>query len=115
MTDRYIKIVLTVIAAALVYICVAITPMPSVNAQQTATKYPGQSTGPTEVVIVGWKQTAPMQISSQEPLRVVTERSSGAADRVVLVGWEENGSSERAIPATFRSVNVKAGIPVTMR
>jgi hypothetical protein len=113
--DRYTRIVLTVIACALVYICIAITPLPSLFAQQQqSSRRPGESTGPAEVVIVGWKQDAPMQISSAEPLRVVTERSSGGADRVVIVGYEENAQRERA--ATFRAFSLKnSGIPVTMR
>jgi len=113
-TDRYTKIVLTVIAVALVYICVAITPMPGVFAQQQASLRPGESTGPAEVVIVGWKQNAPMQISTPEPLRVITERSSGVADRVILVGWEENARRERESP--LRVINAQnPGIPVSMR
>ena len=115
MADRYVKVVLTIIAAALVYICVVVTPLPSVAAQQPATKYPGQSTGPTEVVIVGWRQTAPMQISTVEPLRVITERSSGAADRVVVVGWEENAARERPGPSWHPITSKGGGVPVTMR
>ena len=115
MIDRYTKTVLTIIACALVYICVAITPLPSVAAQVVqSSRRPAESTGPAEVVIVGWKQDAPMQISSAEPLHVVTERSSGAADRVVVVGYEENAQRERAsILLTFSLKN--SGLPVTMR
>lgn len=113
MTDRYTKGVLTVIALALVYICIALTPMPRVAAQQPASKYPGQSTGPAEVVVVGW-QTGPMQFATTEPLRVLTERSSGVADRVVVVGYEESGRRERE--STFRPFEPKApGLPVSMR
>jgi hypothetical protein len=115
MTDRYTKIVLTIIAGALVYICIAITPLPSISAQaQQASKRPGESTGPAEVVIVGWKQNAPMQIATTEPLHVVTERSSGVADRVVLVGWEENAMRERS--GTLRVITGQnPGFPVSMR
>ena len=116
MVDKYTKTVLTVIACALVYICIVMTPLPAVSAQQPqqASKYPGQSTGPAEVVIVGWNQTAPMQIATSEPLRVVTERSSGVADRVVLVGWEENARRERE--STLRVINSQSpGIPVSMK
>ena len=114
MTDRYTKFVLTIIACALVYICIAITPLPSVAAQQQGSKRPGESTGPAEVVIVGWKQDAPMQISSPEPLHVVTERSTGAADRVVLVGWEEGAQRERQ--STLRVIDGRhPGFPVQMR
>jgi len=115
MADRYTKTVLTIIACALVYICIVITPLPSVGAQQQqASRRPGESTGPAEVVIVGWKQNAPMQISTQEPLRVITERSSGNADRVVVVGYEDSGRRERE--GLFRTFDLKtSGIPVTMR
>lgn len=34
------------------------------------------------------------------PLRVQTERSTGAADRVVIVGWEEGASRERPLTMT---------------
>src|SRR5690242_18304076 len=115
MADRYTKTVLTIIACALVYICIVLTPMPSVAAQQQASKRPGESTGPAEVVIVGWKQDAPMQIATQSPLHVITERSTGAADRVVLVGWEENAMRERA-SNTLRVINSQnPGFPVQMR
>ena len=115
MTDRYTKTVLTIIACALVYICVAITPLPSISAQTVqSSKRPAESTGPAEVVIVGWKQDAPMQISTAEPLRVVTERSSGVADRVVLVGWEENARRERE--SALRVIDGRnPGFPVSMR
>ena len=115
MTDRYTKIVLTIIACALIYLCAAITPLPSLSAQQPQTsKRPGESTGPFEVVIVGWKQNAPMEISTAEPLRVITERSAGVADRVVLVGWEENAMKGRA--STLHVINGQnPGFPVSMR
>ena len=117
MIDRYTKIVLTIIACALLYICVAITPLPSVAAQvvQTA-KRPGETTGPAEVVIVGWKQTEPMQIATEAPLRVITERSSGVADRMILVGWETASSIERPAPASFRSLpRGTGGVPVSQQ
>jgi hypothetical protein len=117
MADRYTKVVLTIIAAALVYICIALTPLPSLSAQgaQQASKFPGQSTGPAEVVVVGWKQTQPMEISTQQPLRVVTERSSGVADRVVLVGYEELGTRERSSTAFQQFGGKSPGLPVSMR
>jgi hypothetical protein len=51
---------------------------------------------PIEAVIVGWKLNAPLPIMATEPLRVQTERASGQADRVVIVGWEESASREKA-------------------
>ena len=103
MIDRYLKSVLTVIAGALVYLCVVLTPIPSVEAQ-TPSLRPGVSSGPMEVVIVGWQATGarepiPVSIQQTQPLRVegnvTTERSTTRlADRVVLVGWENNGTPQ---------------------
>jgi hypothetical protein len=116
MIDRYTKIVLTIIACALLYICAAITPLPSVAAQVVqSSKRPAEATGPAEVVIVGWKQTAPMEVAAQEPLRVITERSSDAADRVVLVGFEAESTAERPTPRSFRALPRAAGIPVSQQ
>ena len=99
MADRYTKIVLTVIAGALVYLCVVMTAFPAVNAQGTR-KAGEMITPPIEAVIVGWKLTEPLQIATTRPLPVQTERSDGVADRVVIVGWEEGGSRERRQPMT---------------
>jgi hypothetical protein len=103
MIDRYTKCILTVIAGALLYLAAIFTPLPSASAQ-TPTRFPGQSSGPTEVVVVGWQTGQaivpvsighPVQVTSSQPLRVTTERSAGIADRVVLVGWEENAIREK--------------------
>jgi hypothetical protein len=99
MADRYTKFVLTVIAAALVYLCVVMTAFPAVNAQGTR-KAGEMITPPIEAVIVGWKLTEPLQIATTRPLAVQTERSDGVADRVVIVGWEEGASRERRLPMT---------------
>ena len=127
MSDRYTKAVLTIIAAALVYLCIVMTPMPGVHAQTA--KRPGDPTGPGEMVIVGWRapkgETVPVSVmgavtvNDTEPLRiagrVTTERSSGGADRVVLVGWEENASRERPA-AGFRNLNTTTpGFPVQQK
>ena len=109
MTDRYSKIVLTVIAAALVYLCVVMTAFPAVQAQST-TRAGEMINQPIEAVIVGWKLTEPLQIATSSPLPVQTERSSGVADRVVLVGWEELSTREKA--ARFRMLESKSGLPV---
>ena len=130
----YLKLVLTVIAAALVYLCVIFTPLPGVSAQAPSA-VPGVSSGPTEVVIVGFKQTRPwetqfalpvslrdpVQVTAAKPLpitgQVTTERSSNVADRVILVGWEENARRDRvmnmehlddsSLDAAFRGVPVR--------
>jgi hypothetical protein len=50
-TDRYVKTVLTIIAAALVWLCVVLTPIGvTVGAQPSGTAGP-----PTRVVLVGWQ------------------------------------------------------------
>jgi hypothetical protein len=109
MVDRYTKTVLTVIAGALVYLCVVMTAFPSVQAQ--ASLRPGEPTGPQDVRIVEWRSTAPMPVVAREPLRVVTERSTGVADRVILVGWEENG--QPAAPGAMRRFDSQnPGLPV---
>ena len=109
MIDRYTKTVLTVIAAALVYLCVAVTAFPAVQAQSTAR--PGESTGPQEVVVVGWRPNTPLPIVAPEPLRVITEQQPGVKDRVVLVGWEETnvrGKFERTLDLRSDGVPVSA-------
>lgn len=108
MVDRYTKFVLTVIAGALLYLAVLFTPLPAANAQAPS-KFPGQSSGPTEVVIVGWQAGQAIipvsighsvQVTASKPLpvtgQVKTERASDRADRVILVGWEERANREVA-------------------
>lgn len=107
MIDRYTKTVLTLIAGALLYLCIVMTAFPAAHAQSSLR--PGEPTGPGQVVVVGWRVTEPLPVAFQrpvpvitanEPLRitgtVATERSGGAADRVILAGWEEGATRERA-------------------
>ena len=131
MVDRYTKAVLTLIACALIYLCVIFTPLPRAHAQ-TPSKHPGEPSGPTEVIVVGWRApgeiavpvtiTHPVQVTAPQALRVTgevrTQQSANVADRVVLVGWEENAGRERVgsmqqlddnpVDAAFR------GLPVRM-
>ena len=97
MVDKYTKTVLTVVAGALVYLCIVNTPLPSAYAQSSAR--PGESTGPAQVVVVGVREALPVAFQQPAPVvvtnkavpivgSVTTERSTGDADRVVLVGWE---------------------------
>jgi hypothetical protein len=112
MIDRYSKIVLTVIAAALVYLCIVMTAFPAVQAQ--VTQRPGEFTGrPIDAVIVGWKITEPLQIATTRPIPVQTERSTGAADRMVIVGWEENAApGYPGVLAPIQSAR-RQGLPVS--
>jgi hypothetical protein len=48
--DKYVKLVLTVIALCLVYLCVVLTRWPAVAAQSTQSI----DTSPQPVVVVGW-------------------------------------------------------------
>ena len=111
MTDRYTKFVLTVIAGALVYLCVVMTAFPAVNAQGTR-KAGEMITPPIEAVIVGWKLTEPLQIATTRPLPVQTERSDGVADRVVIVGWEEGATRDRTTPMSTFVPAAGRGLPV---
>jgi hypothetical protein len=112
MTDRYTKIVLTVIAGALVYLCIVMTAFPAVQAQTT--QRPGEFTGrPIDAVIVGWKLTEPVQIATTHPIEVKTERSTGAADRMVIVGWEENAAPGHPGALAPISTTKRQGLPVT--
>ena len=127
MNDRYIKTVLTVIAGALIYLCIVMTPLPGLSAQTTSQR-PGVSSGPLDVVIVGWRTAEaafpvavlnPVRVTASEPLpvrgSVTTERSSsGRADRVYVVGWEERGSRDLAGQQQSISTNIKqtSALPV---
>jgi hypothetical protein len=120
MNDRYIKCVLTVIAGALIYLCVVLTPVPAVLAQ-TPSSRPGVSSGPTEVVVVGWQAGArepiPVTVQQTQPLRVegtvATERSTTRlADRVVVVGWETGGTREAQRP--MQPITDAARFPVSL-
>lgn len=125
MIDRYTKIVLTLIACALVYLCVVFTPLPGIHAQQPTLR-PGEPSGPLEVLVVGWKPLAglnsfpvsivhPVQVTATQPLPIVgtvtTERSSSMADRVVVVGWEQGATREKPVP--MHAITIKEpGLPV---
>ena len=125
--DRYTRAVLTVIAGALVYICIAL--MPSVSAQRAAR--PGDDTGPARVVIVGWESNTrvpvPVQVVDSVTLKttgdmritgtVQTEQTPRTIARVVLAGWEERGMATNH--GVYRALDPQArdraipGIPVT--
>ena len=103
--DRYLRVVLGVIAAALVYLCVVLTPLPAAFAQTT--QRPGQFVGPGEMVIVGVRLPAgeamPVQVANEVRVngQVRTEQPPNAYDRVMLMGWEDNSSNNPAVPGTF--------------
>lgn len=125
--DRYLKGVLTIIAGALVYLCLVLTPWPRAVAQATPQLRPGDiAGGPIDVVVVGWRtpagQVVPVAATVQNTVqvagRVTTERSTGAADRVVLVGWEERGNPAGGGPnfRPFDSATATApGLPTSVK
>ena len=106
MNDRYLKTMLTIIAGALLYLCIVMTPLPRVSAQ-TPSKTPGVSSGPLEVIVVGYTAQTPMPVSvsglvevtASTPLRITgqvsTAKSSERADRVILVGWEKRSNRDK--------------------
>ena len=122
--DLYTKAILTVIAGALLYLCVVFTPLPTVSAQRGLR--PGDDTGPAQVVVVGWRTSdrAPVQLAESIPLRisgdvqvnglVQTEQAANRVSRVVLAGWEERGSASS--PGSFSPFDPNAkrprGVPV---
>ena len=121
--DRYTRVVLTVIAIAVVYLCVVLTPLPTVHAQRGLR--PGDDTGPAQVVVVGWRtpDQVPVQVLDSIPIKVTGDvRVTGTVqaqqqprtyDRVIVAGWEDGARSD-ANPGTFRPFNTdRRGIPVT--
>jgi hypothetical protein len=101
--DRYLRGVLTVIAAALVYLCVVLTPFPTASAQSgqvVGAPRPGESTGPGEMVIVGWRvpesATIPVHITHGD-VRIINDalRVTGQLQTdTTLVGWEDNATEK---------------------
>lgn len=99
--DATVKGLLATIAAALVYLCVVLTPMPAAQAQTVyGARTPGEPTGPAEVVIVGWRspgsQALPVQVVGQVSVGgvVETRQAPRSVDRVVLAGWEAEGPTQ---------------------
>ena len=133
MIDRYTKTVLTLIATALVYLCIVITPLPGVQAQ--GTQRPGEPTGPLPVVIVGWRggagetvpisTTGPVPVSLATPIqlsgpvqvtgRVTTDRATDRAERVVVIGWEEGGSRDGKVVPVMRPLTAIDSLPVNVK
>jgi hypothetical protein len=127
--DLYLRLVLTVIAAALVYLCVLLTPLPAVSAQAgrvVGAAQPGVSTGPAEMVVVGWRlpEALPVVVTSgdirvtNETLRVtgrvLAEQPPDSVHRTALIGWEERGG--RTTPGVLRPFDGADGsLPVVVR
>ena len=119
--DRYSKVVLSVIAAALVYLCLVLTPLPALRAQ--GTQRPGEGLGPVQVVVVGWRAPAneavpvaigqPVQVDGTVQVRgsVATEPVERAS-RVVITGFETDATREHS--AGFHALGA-AGLPITAR
>jgi hypothetical protein len=111
MADRYTRVVLTVIAACLVYLCLVVsrvgTPLSAQDQPQGAAR-PGLATGPAEVVIVGWRNAA-ADIAFPVVVRntVTTTPSVEGAERVVVTGWED---PKRGVIR----LGADAGLPVDM-
>ncbi len=93
MADRYTRVVLTVIAACLVYLCLVFSGVGiPLRAQEPAapqgTVRPGMTSGPVEVVIVGWRGAeAGIPVSVRNV--VTTTPAADSAERVVIAGWED--------------------------
>ena len=126
--DLYIRVVLTIVAAALVYLCVIFTPLPTASAQTgrvVGARTPGEYTGPAEVVIVGWRfpegGSLPVHVTRGD-VRVLNEvRVAGQVEavqphngslRTVLIGYEQAAST--SAPGRFNDLSptVGRGVPV---
>ena len=68
-TDRYTKVVLTIIAAALVWLCIVLTPAGTPLSAQQPTD---TAQGAMRVVIAGWEGTGPRVQGSAGAPAVVT-------------------------------------------
>jgi hypothetical protein len=130
--DRYTRAVLTVIATALVYLCVVLSSWPVASAQ--GAQRPGSvSTTPLEVIVAGWRlpqgQSPPVvEIAGTPNVRIVGDvRVSGTIetsqrrdmpDRVVLVGWEDRAIGGRT--GVYKSLDANppnapaVGVPVAV-
>lgn len=125
MIDRYTKTVLTLIATALVYLCVVFTPLPTAHAQFT--QRPGEPTGPVQVVVVGWRAGETVPVAAPAPLavsvnglvevrgQVRTDKATERADRVVMVGWEEGGSREGKVVPVMKPITPTDSLPVNVK
>lgn len=118
--DRYTKVVLSVIAGALVYLCLVLTPLPALRAQ--ATQRPGEGMGPVQVVVVGWRANEAVPVAIGQPVQVdgtvqvrgsVTTDPVERASRVVIAGYEMGATRERS--TQYRPLDPTAGLPVTTR
>lgn len=95
MVDRYTRLVLTVIAACLVYLCLVLTPVGTpLRAQQAGVPAqgaarPGLATGPAEVVIVGWRTDGGEALPVSVRNTVTTQAAPENTTRVVFAGWED--------------------------
>lgn len=105
MVDRYTRVVLTVIAACLVYLCLVVsgagTPLIAQQAGRPALgqERPGLATGPAEVVVVGWRvgpDDPPLPVSVRNT--VTTQAAGDSATRIVIAGWEDRRSAEVVRP-----------------
>ena len=122
--NKYLCGVLTVIAGALVYLCIVLTPVPTAFAQTT--QRPGQFTGPGEMVIVGFRlptgETLPVEVRGAVSVsgavnvsggnvnvagRVQTEQAPQTVQRVVLSGWEDAAAAGKT--GAFRPINSGRG------
>ena len=129
-TDTYLRGTLTVIAAALLYLCAILTPLPVASAQAgrvVGAPTPGVSTGPAEMVIVGWRvpETIPVAVTrgdvrvTNDSLRVSgtvqLEQSPNSATRTVLIGWEQGASATTRGEFSALGAGPANALPVSVR
>ena len=117
--ERYTRGVLTVIAAALVYLCLVLTPWPIASAQNA--QRPGDPTGPAEVVVVGWRmpagQAMPVDVRNTVTVSGQVRLNPGNGNelplRVLVSGWEDNGIPFKR--GAHQSLTPTQGLPIALR
>lgn len=96
MLDRYTRVMLTVIAACLVYLCLVFSPIGAPLSAQQAQQQPpagaprpGMGTGPAEVVVVGFRLAEEEALPVAVRNTVTTQPSQDNPTRIVVAGWED--------------------------
>ena len=109
MIDRYTKFILTVIAGALLYLAVILTPLPRECRRPRNTRAIERAHCRSWSLARGLPQ-AVMPVSFSQPVEVTASTAAAGhrpgenrailrpADRVVLVGWEEGPNRDKRAP-----------------
>ena len=109
--DRYTKAVLTIIAAALLYIAAMLSGQPAAAQAQAQPPFDPVSTTPQPVTIVGWSAgTIPVTLQTARPVPVALQ--PGAQTLPVRL----DATADNPLPVGITSIQAHAGWdPVRVR